>query len=305
MTFARAKFLSQRWQYGHYLGSCMRVGSKGSWVFCEDRNFCGYELKLDQAFPKVSTNDLRNLDNERTCELMARGNSVTDPCDEIEVELKRRDDNDCVGVDCLEGEICEDRVGYFVCITSNGVEHENNQCGGADYCWSRFPETGVEESDEEYVEYQMWSCKQSDGKEAAQNSCVGPRMRITKKYIWVQNKLHWYEAQRYCEERHNARMFGELDGSYEQIEFLFSKLGENSMWLGITKAPFTHQWKTLSGIDVTEVLTEMWAPGQPDEPPMNKKILILLLGDVDSLLGDVDNLLGDVDNLWDDMAVLK
>ena len=147
--------------------------------------------------------------------------------------------------------------------------------GGADYCWSRFPETGVEESDEEYVEYQMWSCKQSDGKEAAQNSCVGPRMRITKKYIWVQNKLHWYEAQRYCEERHNGRMFGELDGSYEQIEFLFSKLGENSMWLGITKAPFTHQWKTLSGIDVTEVLTGMWAPGQPDEPPMNKKIVIL------------------------------
>ena len=129
MTFARAKFLSQRWQYGHYLGSCMRVGSKGSWVFCEDRNFCGYELKLDQAFPKVSTNDLRNLDNERTCQLMSRGNSVTDPCDEIEVELKRHDDNDCVGVDCLEGEICEDRVGYFVCITSNGVEHENNQCG--------------------------------------------------------------------------------------------------------------------------------------------------------------------------------
>ena len=75
MMFARATFLSQSGQYGHYLGSCMRVGSQYSWVFCANENFCRFDLKLDQALPKVSSNDVRMVDNERSCQLIARGNS--------------------------------------------------------------------------------------------------------------------------------------------------------------------------------------------------------------------------------------
>ena len=79
---------------------------------------------------------------------------------------------------------------------------------------------------------------------------------------WVNFEQSWDDARTNCINNHAGDLFDNLNGTREQLKFMFEKLNSKSFWLGVTYDVTGAQWKKLDGSVVPqEFLITDW-----DEP---------------------------------------
>ena len=78
---------------------------------------------------------------------------------------------------------------------------------------------------------------------------------------WVKEELNWDEAIAKCKS-YGGQLYGDLDGTEEQLALFRKKMGNEWYWLGIYTEDHK-TWKKLSG-DVISGNNLLWAVGQPN-----------------------------------------
>ena len=79
---------------------------------------------------------------------------------------------------------------------------------------------------------------------------------------WVNVEKTWDDARANCINNYAGDLFDNINGTREQLDFMFEKLNRRSFWLGVTYDVTAAQWKKLDGSVVPqEFLITDW--GQP------------------------------------------
>ena len=88
----------------------------------------------------------------------------------------------------------------------------------------------------------------------------------------------WDEARDNCEQM-GGKLFSDVDGTPEQLDFLAQRLGYRTQWLGIyrTEASST-QWITTDGKAVDDELL-VWYTGTDIEPDMGNSLYVTIYCD--------------------------
>ena len=91
--------------------------------------------------------------------------------------------------------------------------------------------------------------------------------------VWVRNQRRGITgALEYCRTVHNGTLFGDLDGSNEQLDFLKLHMkGLGRLWLGITRIS-PGKWETFYGKDITSNIK--WFTGQPSNMALEHYAII-------------------------------
>ena len=79
---------------------------------------------------------------------------------------------------------------------------------------------------------------------------------IEEWFVWVATEMDFTAAKDHCESI-GGQLFGDVNGTDEQLGFLFEKQNRQSFWLGITDEHSPDVYKSLSGNDVTSYIR--WA----------------------------------------------
>ena len=90
--------------------------------------------------------------------------------------------------------------------------------------------------------------------------CVGPSERVLS-YRWRLDPKSWDDARDTCETEESGRLFDEMDGSLEQMQFLVDHMGTDScFWIGVSTG--TYGMVNMQGQDVESRRPEwtlLWA----------------------------------------------
>ena len=93
--------------------------------------------------------------------------------------------------------------------------------------------------------------------------CEGePKSKLSKYLKWVTTPMSMANSIDHCRSI-GGQLFGDLDGSYEQLQFLFHHLPYENINLGVTDTVQEGKWVNFRGQDVTNVA--LWKPGEPND----------------------------------------
>ncbi|XP_075246920.1 uncharacterized protein LOC142340253 [Convolutriloba macropyga] len=95
------------------------------------------------------------------------------------------------------------------------------------------------------------------------NECQA--VQIEEWFVWVSTEMTFPDAQDYCESI-GGQIFGDINGTAQQFDFLYHKQNGQNFWLGITDRDVPDVYKSLNGIDVTSYLKWAWQGTGFDEP---------------------------------------
>ena len=59
-------------------------------------------------------------------------------------------------------------------------------------------------------------------------------------------------------------LWGDIDGLSENLETIYSFFDNEAFWIGVTDEEVEGQWVNERGQDVTDKLTDLWSPPNPD-----------------------------------------
>ena len=96
---------------------------------------------------------------------------------------------------------------------------------------SQWSEIVTFESTSEFREYRARNCSHGRGKN------VQEQLFNVKWYTFKNNQfLKFEEAREFCRNQENGDIFGDIDGSEDQLMFLINKIGPTkSFWIGVVK----------------------------------------------------------------------
>ncbi len=189
---------------------------------CKSLNFCGKsecELSHKDSFDQSANNSLIHATG---CAYLGMRNTTRPFCYDRGTELDIRNDT--------EPDLCGiklKRVDAKLTSTDKAVVDDGY----------------------EYKESQVHQCTDAfhGGKECPENIVLE----------WLRYEKHmfvnWTEAVEFCETAYRelpGRLFGEVDGTVQQMEWFVEKLEFPYFWLGII--PDTGNWVTTAGNDVTD-----------------------------------------------------
>ena len=90
---------------------------------------------------------------------------------------------------------------------------------------------------------------------------LGNSEKIVSWLIFIREQLPWEAANDHCLSL-GGRLFFELDGKLDQINFLISKMDVDTFWLGLFYSEVEASWMAIDG----EVMDSkiLWGAHQPD-----------------------------------------
>ena len=94
---------------------------------------------------------------------------------------------------------------------------------------------------------------------------VDPIERTIKWLLFVPERKNWNDAKVHCESL-GGKLFSDLDGTEEQLNFIVETFGYVPMWFGVHReSAASTQWVTIDGKLVPDDKI-LWGSGNPDDP---------------------------------------
>ena len=186
------------------------------------------------------------------------------------------------------GENMPSGTGEFVFITTQQnalLETENVVLDTTDFSQPRFSicqmvfsemQMGwapiVEETENHKKVYYREKCKHSPYKEDL--PCYDePKEKLMEYIEYVKDKKSYFEAVEHCESI-GGQLFGDLDGTFEQIEDFAEKLGSTDVWFGVTDWGHEGIWMNLRGETLS--LSNLFSAPNPDNANNNEHFLFFV-----------------------------
>ncbi len=140
--------------------------------------------------------------------------------------------------------------------------------------WSDWVEQIEKDTTSIYLKSKSRTCLRNGQITEQTASCNGPSYEVLTHLKWMTNGKYWKGAKTTCANQ-GGILFGDLDGTQEQLEFLASKLGgDGQVYLGATAKTSKTDWRTLRGADIRNKI--IWRQGA--ESAARKGDVLFLLG---------------------------
>ena len=139
------------------------------------------------------------------------------------------------------------------------------------YDWAEWVESVEKDTASVYLKTRSRTCLHNGHITAPHTMCNGAPFETVTHLKFIQSAKLWKNAKNTCANQ-GGLLFGDLDGTQQQIEFLVGKLNNKDLFLGAKAKDSKWDWRTLDNKDIRDKI--IWHWGQQSEAKKGQVLLI-------------------------------